>query len=245
MTKRIIGLGLLLTLVGLIVSCSGLSKYEGLDGTTESQFTLTLEGFRFSKRLANSKSNFRFIVGLRYFDQDGNFNTVHTIMPGLDSFWECDPGRRRKPNYVRGLVKDGYVNFDMKAVGEWDRLIFLVKGVRLHSIQFRVFDVNREDVGERLSGLIKGVFAMGAGVATGNIPSTLAAPVRGLTNDLRVAAMNEITSEDDLLFRELFLFYEEIYVADKQEIHVISSDETKHNYEIIFKVKRKGVLGNS
>ena len=130
----------------------------------------------------------------------------------------------------------------MDAVGEWDRLIFVVKGIRLYSIQFRVFDVNREDVWDELSGLIKGLFAMGVGVATGNIPSVLAPPVQGFTDDLRVAVMNEITREDDLLFRKAYSFDEKDYSAENPKEYVLSSNEATPQYGITFKVNRKPVF---
>ena len=88
------------------------------DGKDESQFAITLEGFRFPKALGDNKSNFHFTVGLRFFDKDGNFNTVHTMLPGLDTYWECDPKNKGKANYVRDPVGNRYVSFDMDAVGK-------------------------------------------------------------------------------------------------------------------------------
>ena len=241
MTKRGIGLGLLLILAGFGISCASAperdrSLHEGLDGKGESQFAITLEGFQFSKNLDKDKANFRFIVGLRFFDKKGNFNTVHTILPGLDTYWECAPGKKQEPNYVGPPSKKDYGRFDMKAVGKWDSLIFLVKGVELHSIQFRVFDVNRPDVWDKIVGLIKGLFAMGVGVATANIPSAFAPPVQGLTDDLRLAVMNKITSEDKLLFRKALSFDEN---RASSEEYKISSSEGKGDYEIKFAVTRK------
>ena len=208
------------------------------DGKVESQFAITLEGFRFPKALGDNKSNFHFTVGLRFFDKDGNFNTVHTMLPGLDTYWECDPEKKGKANYVRGSVEDGYVNFDMKAVGKWDSLIFVAKRIRLHSIQFKVFDVNRKDVWDKISGLIKGLFAMGIGVATANIPSAFAPPVQGLTDDLRLAVMNKITSDDDLLFRKSLSFDENKASSGEYKV---SSSGTSGDYEIKFAVTRKKV----
>ena len=130
----------------------------------------------------------------------------------------------------------------MKAVGKWDSLIFVVKGLRLHSIQFKVFDVNRPDVWDKISGLIKGLFAMGVGVATANIPSAIAPPVQGLTDDLRLAVMNKITSDDKLLFRQSCSFDERDCLEEKPEKYVISSKGTEPAYKIKFKVTRKEVF---
>ena len=228
-------------LVGLGFSCASAPErdrglHEGSEGTGESQFKVSLAEFRFSKGLPGRKSNFRFIVGLRFFDKDGNFNTVHSILPGLDTHWECAKGNKEKPNYVRGSVEDGYVNFDMEAVGEWDSLIFMVKGIRLHSIQFKVFDVNREDAFEKLKGIITSLFAMGAKAVTGNIPPAFTPPMQGLTDDLRLAVMNEITREDDLLFRKSHSFEENRSVSGEYKIF---SNETRHSYEVTFTVTRK------
>ena len=208
------------------------------DGKVEFKFAIMLEGFHFPENLGKDKSNFHFTVGLRFFDKDGNFNTVHTMLPGLDTYWECDPRKEKKTNYVRGSVEDGYVNFDMKAVGKWDSLIFVAKGIRLHSIQFKVFDVNRKDVWDKISGLIKGLFAMGVGVATAKIPAAFAPPVQGLADDLRLAVMNEITSEDDLLFRQSLSFDENKASSGEYEV---SSSGTSSDYEIKFTVTRKEV----
>ena len=106
MTKRAIGLSLLLTIVGLGVSCATAPQsekekgYERSDRKAESQFAITLEGFRFPEKLDKDKANFRFIVGLRFFDKDDNFSTAHTILPGLDTYWECAPKKSDAPNYV-------------------------------------------------------------------------------------------------------------------------------------------------
>ncbi len=241
MIKRGIGLGLLLTIVGFGVSCQRSSLVPiGSNGERGgSLFKVTLEGFRFSKGLPDRKSNFRFIVGLRYFDKDGNFNTVHTTLPGLDAHWECAKSNREKTNYVRGPVKDGYVNFDMKAVGEWDSLIFVVRGIKLDSIQFKVFHANREDVLEKLTGVFKGSLATTAKAITGIISPALASPVKGLGEDLRLAFMNTIAKDDELLFRKSHSFNEGGSLSRKYKIF---SNETEQKYEITYKVTSQNVF---
>ena len=125
-------------------------------------FQLDLTGFEFPEKLPNNKANFRFIVDLRYIDGEGEFVTEHAVMPSLDTFWECDPSRHDKPNYVRLHEKenkksvpknkfdfnnDAKNNNDAKKmkIDPWDRLILHVKGKSLHSIQFKVIDVDRKD----------------------------------------------------------------------------------------------------
>ena len=104
-------------------------------------FELTLTKFLFPKDLSNSKANFRFVVDLRFINEKGKFATEHAVMPSLDTFWECDTGRKDRPNYVRHC-KDvkceipgntyEYSQFNMcdkDIIDDWDRLIFLVKAV--------------------------------------------------------------------------------------------------------------------
>ena len=93
------------------------------------------------------------------------------------------------------------------------------------------------DIFEKLTGVIKGLFAMAAKAVTGIIPPALASPVKGLSEDLRLAVMNEITSKDDLLFRKSRSLDESNFVAGKSEEYVISSNGTE--YEITFTVTRK------
>ena len=68
-------------------------------------FEIKLTEFSFPNKLDESKSNFRFVVDLRFIDAKGDPGTIHTILPGLDDFWECDPREREKDkallNYVR------------------------------------------------------------------------------------------------------------------------------------------------
>ena len=129
------------------------------------------------------------------------------------------------------------MNFDMNAVGKWDSLIFVVKGMRLDSIQFKVFDVNRKDVFDKLTGVITSFFTMAAKAVTGTIPQAFASPAMGLSEDLRLAVMNEITREDELLFRKSHSFSE-----NRPGEYKICSDETECDYEITFKVTSQNVF---
>ena len=107
MIKRRIGLGLLLATLGVGVSCqrSPTVQFNRKAKDVVSHFEVTLEGFRFSKGLPDRKSNFRFIVGLRFFDKDGNFNTVHAILPGLDTHWECAENNKKNPTMFEVLLR--------------------------------------------------------------------------------------------------------------------------------------------
>ena len=73
-------------------------------------FEIELTGFSFPNNLDKSMANFRFVVDLRFIDAKGDPSTIHTILPGLDDFWECDPREREKDkalfNYVREPADD-------------------------------------------------------------------------------------------------------------------------------------------
>ena len=83
---------------------------------------LTLRGLTFPSNLQNRKANFRLVVSLRFYDKDGHLKTENGVVPGLDTFWECDTGESDRYNYVRG--SNGTV--DMRKVQVWDKLILSV-----------------------------------------------------------------------------------------------------------------------
>ena len=64
-------------------------------------YTLRLTDFEFPATLPNRKANFRFVIDLRYKCEDNKFVTANSVMPSLDTFWECHKGESDKPNYVR------------------------------------------------------------------------------------------------------------------------------------------------
>ena len=57
-------------------------------------YELRLNGFQFPENLDDDKANFRFIVDLRYTRNGNQYPTERIVMPGMDTYWECDP---RKP----------------------------------------------------------------------------------------------------------------------------------------------------
>ncbi len=109
-------------------------------------YELKLAEFKFPKNLRGDNANFRFVVDLRFVDDKGRPAVEHTVMPSLDTYWECDPGQSEEPNFVRG--KNGEKDiaaFDMNKIDDWDKLILFVTGESLHSIRFTVLDVDRKD----------------------------------------------------------------------------------------------------
>ncbi|MYA76437.1 MAG: hypothetical protein F4Y17_02245 [Gemmatimonadetes bacterium] len=142
-------------------------------------FTITLDEFLFPSDLDNSKANFRFVVDLRYLNEEGKFATEHAVMPSLDTFWECDTGKKDKPNYVRLPAAEGagdkdgtavqtetcarcqrdmeYSVLDSGKIDEWDKLVLKVRGEELHAIQIKVIDVDRKDAWDEVKSVIGGV----------------------------------------------------------------------------------------
>ena len=146
-----------------------------------SKFELTLEKFLFPKKLSNNKANFRFIADLRFTNDQGEFTTEHAVMPSLDTFWECDKSRADRPNYVRDDDKDlapddvtaNFSQFNMAAIDDWDRLILHVKGQSVHSIQFKVIDVDRKDAWDKVKNFFGGIVKTVIGKVKSVIPQDL------------------------------------------------------------------------
>lgn len=165
-------------------------------------FELKLTQFLFPNNLSNNKANFRFVVDLRLIKGEGQFTTEHAVMPSLDTFWECDNGKSNKPNYVRHceIISNGNVNysqFDMNKIDDWDKLIFLVKGERLHAIQFKVFDVDRKDAWDKMQN-IAGKLIDAFGKITDAIPG---GQLGGAIPDLFSFLLKKIAGGDKVLFR--------------------------------------------
>ena len=181
-----------------------------------SNFEFTLTRFTFPKDLANNKANFRFVVDLRFTNDGGQFTTEHAVMPSLDTFWECDTRRRDRPNYVRNCLghtdsndhDEACSQFNMgdkKVIDEWDRLILIVKGKSIHSIQFKVIDVNRKDAWDTvknfLGGIIEAVIGKIKGVLPKKLPSPVSGPLGGAADDLNSFLLKKLAGGNDVLFR--------------------------------------------
>lgn len=136
-------------------------------------------------------------------------------MTSLDSFWECDTGRSGKPNYVRDtgeevLRIDGVSSalsgrFEMAAIDDWDKLILLVRGKRIYSIQFKVFDVDRRDAWDKIKGfpggIVEAVIGRIKGTIPENLPLHLPDSLGGAADDLRSFLLKKIAGGDAFLFR--------------------------------------------
>jgi hypothetical protein len=203
-------------------------------------FKLNLSGFDFPANLDNSKANFRFVVDIRYVNTNGTFATEHAVMPGLDTYWECDTGKSGDANYVRLA---GAHSFDMARIDSWDRMILTFNANNVHSIQFKVFDVNRPDIWDKVKeiagSLLQALIGKGKSVALGALP----APVAFLSDSLGNAA-DDLTSHllqrigksgDTVLFKGTTAL---IAAPGVTTPHVIAGTGSKGKYQITFDVEQ-------
>ena len=137
---------------------------------------LNLNSFDFPVNLENGKANFRFVVDVRYFNEDSELATAHSVMPSLDTYWECDTGKSGNPNYVRNGPPPQH-GFDMALLDNWDKLIIATKATRIHSVQIKVFDVDRKSfwdvVKDFLAPVIQAFFGLAKKVTTDAIPKPI------------------------------------------------------------------------
>ncbi len=196
-------------------------------------FELTLKKFLFPKELSDKSANFRFVVDLRFVNEDNQLDEKSRVMPSLHAFWECANDKYGEPNYVRGDDTERYVQFDMVRVGEWDQHIQRVNGKSLHSIQFTVFDVDRKGTWERFEKLTKGFVGAVIGKIKGHIPgdSGLSLPLGGAADDVHALLLRKIAGSDKVLFRGSHKFKH----TDQEEL-CISGEEKEGRYKIKFSV---------
>lgn len=167
-------------------------------------FEFTLIEFQFPAKLPNRKANFRLVVDLRYVSRRGDHTTAHAVLPGLDTLWECDPGRPDDPNYVRGARSGKRVSLDLARISDWDRLVLLVRGDGVHSIQCRVFDVNRSDPWDRLKSGLADVVVPLIGRGRSAVPDAgglLTDALGSAASDMEAVTVARLAGGDDLLFR--------------------------------------------
>ena len=194
---------------------------------------LSLTGFDFPAQLSNSRANFRFLVDLRYVAAEGTFSTEQAVMPSLDTFWECDTGKKDKPNYVRA---SGSPSFDFEStppkIDPWDRLILVVKCLRLHSVQFKVIDVDRADAWDRVKSFLGGVIQAVVGRAKDQIPvsTPLSDSLGTAVDDIQSFLLKRLAGGDRVLFRGSYTFDQ---TPDSDSL-VVEGQGTKGHYRISF-----------
>ncbi len=230
---------------------------------------LVLKGFRFPKKLSNSKANFRFIVDLRFIDDRKNFDSEHAVMPSLDTFWECDTNRQDKPNFVRDVTREGqaaaFGRFDMQRIDSWDALILGVKTKGLHSVQFKVIDVNRADAWDWVKGILGGIIESLKYQAKKTIEASqrgdgedetdlvvdktlVAGSLGGAAADLRSFTLKRIARGDKVLYRGATRFENGVWdggefvprghaAGGSEGPWVVQGSGTEGNYEIHLSVR--------
>jgi hypothetical protein len=163
-----------------------------------SEFELNLERFWFPGTLADNRANFRFVVDIRLV-RAGRFATDTAVLPGFDTWWECDQRKVQNPNYVRAEGN----TFDMDRIDAWQRLILLTRADTLHSVQVKVFDVDRPDAWDAL----RDAFGQIAQTVIGRAPRLLELPdlaadgFGAVEEDLRSTIVKRLAGGDRLLFR--------------------------------------------
>lgn len=169
-----------------------------------STYELSLIGFRFPNALPGKRCNFRFVVDVRYVNGRGDFDTAHAVLPDLERWWECDPDRRGEPSYVRGADTGEFATFDMTSIDAWDRLIILVRGDGIHSVQFKVFDIDRPDFFDRVGGAVGDVVGAVLGRRRADLEDQVgvfAGALGGAAADVESALLGRLAGAERLLFR--------------------------------------------
>lgn len=167
-------------------------------------YELSLAGFRFPAALSDKHCNFRFVADVRYVNGRGEFDTAHAVLPDLERWWECDPDRRDRPWYVRGPDDGEFGTFDMTAIDAWDRLVILVRGDGIHSVQFKVFDIDRPDFMDRIGGALGDVAGALIGRGRERIAAdtgVVAGALGTASADVQSALLRRLAGGERLLFR--------------------------------------------
>ena len=92
----------------------------------------------------------------------------------------------------------------MSVIDDWDRLILLVRGDAIHSIQFKVFDVNRPGTLDRIRQGVGEVLGSLMGRARNSLPDVagvLSDSLGSAATDLESALITRVAGADRLLFR--------------------------------------------
>ncbi len=160
-------------------------------------FEISLADFSFPKDLSNSRSTFRFLVSLRYSTVDDKFDTLQAVLPGLDSYWECEKEHKGKHNYVRHSTD---ARFDMTKIDEWDKLMFRVKAKELHSLQVKVIDIEKTGGWlDKLKDYVGQIIQAYLGTAKAAATAALPGPVANLKDVLG----NAVDDVDSLILAKL------------------------------------------
>lgn len=203
-------------------------------------FELKLTKFDFPANLPEARSTFRFLIDIRYIDAKGEFATAHAVLPGLDTYWECEKEHKGEASYVRS---DDAPKIDMGKIDEWDKLIALLQAKELHSLQVKVFDIEKTggflDKLKEYSGMVvQALIGKAATAATAAVPAPpdfIKGAFGAASHDVEAFALSQlagIRGQDSLLFKK-----SEIGLALGS--HNLRGEGTKGTYEVGIEVTQK------
>jgi len=203
-------------------------------------FELTFEGFTFPKELPQARSTFRFLIDIRYIDPDGKLATTHAVLPGLDTYWECEKEKEGEASYVRHKTLP---QIDMNKIDEWDKLIVLLKAKELHSLQVKVFDIEKtggilDKLKEYAGTIIGALIGKATAAVTGGLPAPpdFAKDVFGAAvHDVETFALAQlagIKQQNSLIFKRSH----KSFPAAPGGTFKIEGEGTNGKYEVSIKV---------
>jgi hypothetical protein len=204
-------------------------------------FEITFEKFDFPDELPEARSTFRFIIDIRYVNAKGDFATEHAVLPGLDTYWECEKDHKGEASFVRNGDKS---EIDIAKIDQWDRLIVKLNAQSLHSIQVKVFDIEKTggfmDKLKEYSGMVVQAL-IGTAVKTAKEavpvpPAVLQGAFGAATHDVETFALAQlagIRAQDSLLFKKST---NDMTPGNKSLI----GDGSKGKYEVGISIKSDG-----
>jgi hypothetical protein len=206
-------------------------------------FELTFEKFDFPDELPEERSTFRFLIDIRYVNAKGDFATEHAVLPGLDTYWECEKSHKEKgeASFVRNGDKS---EIDMSRIDPWDKLIVMLNAKSLHSMQVKVFDIEKTggfmDKLKEYSGMVVQAL-VGTGIKTAKDvvptpPEVLQGAFGAATHDVEAFALAQlagIRAQDSLLFKKST---NDMTPGNKS----LSGDGTKGTYQVGISIKSDG-----
>lgn len=199
-------------------------------------FQISFSDFTFPAALTDARSTFRFLVSLRYTTTDDKFDTLQAVLPGLDSYWECEKAHKGKSNYVRHATKP---KFEMSKIDEWDKLMFRLKAKELHSLQIKVIDIEKtggwlDKLKDYVGQIIQAYLGTAKAAATGALP--------GPVSNLKDVLGNAVDDVDALILAKLAGMKGQEFLLFKKSINnwpaspggaiSISGDGEQGTYEI-------------
>ena len=167
-------------------------------------YEVALTAFRFPRDLPGKRANFRMVAEVRYVSSRGEHDTHHAVLPDLERLWECNPDRPKDPQFVRGEEDGAFASLDMARVDDWDRLVMLVRADAVHSVQVKVFDIDRPNFFDRLGDALGDVVRSILGRGRAGLPSAAGVFAEALGNasdDIESALLTRLAGGDRLLFR--------------------------------------------